>query len=116
MTLEFCPRCENILIPEKINEKEFWAKCAHCDFSKKLKSDSVLVEKEKILHKHNIGRVFKTANWKNEFATYKHKCQKCGYGKAQVIDMGIFYSDEDNLILLKCGKCGWAERVGKKVS
>jgi len=27
--------------------------------------------------------------------------------------MGIFYSDEDNLILLKCGKCGWSERLGK---
>ena len=110
MTLEFCPRCENILIPEKLGEKEFWAKCAHCDFSEKLMPNSQLVEKEKILHEHQIGRIL---NSENEFATYKHKCQKCGYGKSQVIDVGTFYSDEDNLILLKCGKCGWAERIGK---
>ena len=52
----------------------------------------------------------------NEFANYIHKCKKCGYGKAQIIDMGISYSDEDNLILLKCGKCGFSERIGEKVS
>jgi len=52
----------------------------------------------------------------NEFATYKHKCSKCGYGKAEVIDLGAQYSDENNLILLRCGKCGWSERVGGKVS
>ena len=115
MVLEFCPKCENILVPEKLNEKQFWIKCHHCGFSRKAKEKS-LVEKEKILHKYQIGRAFKVSDEKNEFATYNHKCQKCGYGKAQVIDMGIFYSDEDNLILLKCGKCGWSERIGKKTS
>jgi len=109
MTLEFCPKCENIMIPEKVGDKYF-IKCAHCDFSKKLKNDSKLIEKEKILHKYEIGKVLKS---ENEFATYKHKCEKCGYGNAQVIDVGSFYSDEDNLILLKCGKCGWSERIGK---
>ena len=49
-------------------------------------------------------------------ATYDHKCKKCGFSKAQIIDMGIFYSDEDQLILLKCGKCGYSERIGRKVS
>ena len=116
MSLEFCPRCENIMIPQKLSEGEFWIKCHHCGFSRKLKSDSKLIEKEMILHKHDIGRTFKVSKIKNEFATYKHKCQKCDYNKAQVIDMGISYSDEDNLIFLKCGKCGWSERVGKKTS
>lgn len=104
------------MIPEKLREGEFWVKCYHCHFSKKLKPDSKLIEKEMILHKHDIGRTFKVSKIKNEFATYKHKCQKCDYNKAQVIDMGISYSDEDNLIFLKCGKCGWSERVGKKTS
>lgn len=116
MVLEFCPKCGNIMIPEKLNEGEFWVKCYHCHLSKRLKPDSKLIEKEMILHKHDIGRTFKVSKIKNEFATYKNKCQKCGYGKAQVIDIGAFYSDEDYLILLKCGKCGWSERVGKKTS
>ena len=116
MTLEFCPKCMNIMIPEKLAEKEFWIKCHHCHFAKRLKQNSKLIEKEMILHKHDIGRTFKISKIKNEFAIYKNKCQKCGYDKAQIIDMGIFYSDEDNLILLKCGKCGWSERIGEKVS
>jgi len=76
-----------------------------------------LVEKEKF--KHEDKEFFekgKISEVGNEFADYNHKCQKCGYGKAQIIDMGLSYSDEDNLILLKCGKCGWSERVGNKVS
>ncbi|MBI2045655.1 hypothetical protein HYT23_06355 [Candidatus Pacearchaeota archaeon] len=52
----------------------------------------------------------------NEFADYPNKCKKCGYDKAQIIDMGVSYSDEDNLILLKCGKCGCSDRIGNKVS
>jgi len=50
----------------------------------------------------------------NSFATYNHKCKKCGYEKAEIVDLGIFYSDEDNLIFLKCGKCGYSERLGDK--
>jgi len=53
---------------------------------------------------------------KNIFANYHNVCKKCGYDKAQILDLGVFYSDEDNLILLKCGKCGFSERVGRKVS
>ena len=111
MTIQFCPKCENILIPVKITTGEIWAKCHYCGFSKKMKGKS-LIEKEKIGKKAKIGN--KVLKSENEFATYKHKCQKCGYGKAQVIDVGSFYSDEDALILLKCGKCGWSERIGKK--
>jgi len=49
----------------------------------------------------------------NNFADYNNKCEKCGYEKAEVIDLGQSYSDEDNVYLLRCGKCGWTERVGK---
>jgi len=48
---------------------------------------------------------------KNIFATYPHKCKKCGYDKAQVIDMGIWYSDEAAVTRFKCGKCGFAEQT-----
>ena len=72
-----------------------------------------LIEKEKIKHEE-IGRGVVTD--KNTFATYDHECEKCGHKKAEVIDVGVLYSDEDNLILLKCGKCGYSERVGKKTS
>ena len=109
MTMKFCPKCEGLLIPKSIGER-FIVKCKNCGFFAEGK-EKPLIEEEKIKHKGKRGEgVLK----KNIFATYKHKCKKCGYGKAQIIDMGVFYSDEDNLIFLKCGECGYSERVGRK--
>ncbi len=113
MSLKFCPKCQSILIPEENKKGKIETKCAHCGYLDMLK-EKKLVEYEKI--KHRKEKKGKIENVHNEFADYKHKCQKCGYGKAQIIDMGVSYSDEDNLILLKCGRCGWSERVGKKAS
>ncbi len=73
-----------------------------------------LVTKEKIHHDPERGEgVVKD---KNIFATYFHKCEKCGYDKAEIIDEGVKYSDEESVILLECGKCGWSERLNKKTS
>ena len=113
MKEEFCPKCQSILIPEKTSEGKLIVKCGECGFTRDYKGKS-LVAKEKLPKKKKVGK--KILDEENEFADYKHKCPKCGYGKAQVIDLGIQYSDEDNLLLLKCGKCGWSERIGEKVS
>ena len=73
-----------------------------------------LIEKEEIHHEPERGEgVIKD---KNIYATYPHKCEKCGYDKAEVIDEGVKYTDEAGVILLECGKCGWSERVNKKTS
>jgi DNA-directed RNA polymerase subunit M/transcription elongation factor TFIIS len=110
MTLKFCPSCGEILIPERKGE-EFIATCKECGFSRKVKP---LEGKENLEPKKKVGEgIIKN---ENPFATYSNKCPKCGYDKAQIIDMGIFYSDEDNLIMLKCGKCGYSERIGRKTS
>ena len=112
MTLKFCKKCKTLLSPQNRDGKNFLV-CANCG----LKIDSKdgflkTTEKIKQLPKRKSGSV------KDEdiYATYNHICKKCGYDKCEVIDMGIFYSDEDNLILLKCGKCGYSERLGDKVS
>ncbi|MDP3986816.1 MAG: hypothetical protein Q8P81_01165 [Nanoarchaeota archaeon] len=111
--IKFCPECESVMIPKKSDKSHFILKCPHCNFSEN-KNVGPLIEKEKIPSKKIVGH--KILKEGNEFATHDHECQKCGFRKAQIIDMGISYSDEDNLILLKCGKCGWSERVGRKVS
>jgi ribosomal protein S27AE len=69
---------------------------------------------ERIEKKKEIGGG--VAEDKNEFATYSHKCTKCGYDKAQIIDLGIWYGDEDNIIRLRCGKCGFAEQLEAKAT
>lgn len=72
-----------------------------------------IIEREKIKHKDRGKGIVKN---KDVFADYKHKCKKCGYNLAEIIDLGAQYSDENELIMLKCGKCGYAERIEKKTS
>ncbi|MBW3023146.1 hypothetical protein KY308_03515 [Candidatus Woesearchaeota archaeon] len=51
---------------------------------------------------------------KNPLAVYPHKCKKCGYEKAQLIECGIWIADEDCVVKYKCGKCGFVEDVSEK--
>jgi len=99
------------MIPKKIGSKSFLI-CDSCGFE--LES----LEKLKFREKNAVEKVVGqgVVLEQNFLADYEHICRKCGYNKAQIIDKGIYYSDEDNLILLKCGKCGYCERIGRKVS
>jgi len=110
MVLKFCPRCKSLLKFKK-HEKSILLKCTKCDYKSELKNKNFLIAKEKINKKSKIGKG--VAENKDIFATYNNKCKQCGYNKARIIDMGIFYSDEDNLILIQCGKCGFSERIGE---
>ena len=111
MPMEFCPKCKSVLIPRMEGEK-FMINCSCCGYSRKAKKGEVLIECEKMPKVEEVGEGVVSSI--NEFATYDHKCEKCGYGKAQIVDMGQWYSDEDNIIVLRCGKCGWAENVSRK--
>jgi len=53
----------------------------------------------------------------NPLAAHKHKCSKCGFGKAQLASKGIQYSDEDEELYFVCGKCGHHDKPdGLKVT
>jgi len=39
-----------------------------------------------------------------------HKCSKCGYEKAELIEKGVMYTDEDYAYYFKCGRCGHVEK------
>ena len=41
---------------------------------------------------------------------FPHKCKKCEHDFAEVVDLGISYSDESSVILFRCKKCGNVER------
>jgi DNA-directed RNA polymerase subunit M/transcription elongation factor TFIIS len=115
MSLNFCKKCGGVLRIQEINNSQSYSFCEGChnfEIIKTKKTDEVS-SSEKI-EQEEIGEGF--TKDKNIFATYPNICKKCGYDKAQILDLGVFYSDEDNLILLKCGKCGFAERVGRKTS
>lgn len=110
MVLSFCPDCKDLLIPEVVKGK-LTVRCGKCGFSKEVSEDLVTTEKPE--HVEIGSGVLED---KNIYATYDHQCEKCGYDKAEVIDLGVLISDEDNLIFIKCGKCKHVERIGRKTS
>jgi len=111
--MEFCPKCKGIIIP-RICKNETLMLCNKCGWFKIIKKKINLSSREKIKPAEKLGGGI--GNDKSILATYNHKCSKCGYDKSQIIDAGIFYSVEDNLIFLKCGKCGYSERIGDKIT
>ncbi len=70
---------------------------------------------EKITEKTEKSRPIEVVEDKNPLAVYDHKCKKCGYDKAQLIEIGIWYSDEDDVVRYKCGRCGYVEKAEGKV-
>jgi len=85
---------------------EVFLKCSKCGFESK----SDLTSSEEIEQQKEVGKG--VVEDKNTFATYKHECSKCGHVGAEINDLGVQYSDEDNLFLVTCGKCGHSERIG----
>jgi ribosomal protein S27AE len=51
----------------------------------------------------------------NYLAVHKHQCKKCGYDRAELIEMSCNYTDEDNIYQMKCGRCGYVEQLEGKV-
>jgi DNA-directed RNA polymerase subunit M/transcription elongation factor TFIIS len=116
MVLNFCKTCGGMLRIQKIDNEKSYLFCDKCQNFEVIKSNnnSGILSKEKIEKQEERGKG--AVDSESEFANYEYICEKCGHPKARIMDMGIFYSDEDNLILLRCGKCGFSKRVGRKVS
>jgi len=75
-----------------------------------MKENSIIREKIK---KKEEPR-FDVACEETPLAVHSHKCKKCGYGKAPLIECGVWIGDEDNVIKYKCGRCGYVEDVSEK--
>lgn len=108
----FCKKCGRILNIEKIDldgevdgKKEISIGRCVCGYSKVLGEISTTEKMPKKIEKGK-GAV----EDKNELATFPHKCKKCGHEQAQVIEMGVWYSDEAGVVRFKCGKCGYTEQ------
>ena len=106
MVVPFCPSCNTLLILNKKNILEC-EKCGKVFDHKKILSQEKEPKKEPVQE----GVV----SDENVLASYHHTCKKCGYNKAEIIDMGEFYSDGATETLLKCGKCGWSEHLAHRL-
>jgi len=136
MAIKFCPKCSSILHYQKIPNKnsgilgdrnlgpqkflhskekdKIFLKCKTCGFAEEMKEGENLLAGQKIKQKKEIGK--DPIKDEDIFATHEFLCKKCGNTKAQIIDRGVAYSDEDHLLLLKCSKCGFSQRTTKKAS
>jgi DNA-directed RNA polymerase subunit M/transcription elongation factor TFIIS len=98
----FCPKCGSMGVVQK---KRFV--CPKC--KEEIKGGAI---KEKVPK----GKEIEIADGSNPVAVHDHICSRCGYDKAEIIDKGIWYSDEDNVIVFKCGRCGHSEMGDAKVT
>ena len=113
MALRFCEECGGLLSAKEDKGVSYF-ECSACGHIEVFGENDYICSKEKMVPRQIKGD---GANEdKNDFANYRHICRKCGYEFAQILDLGVFISDEDNLILLRCGKCGFSERIGRKTS
>lgn len=77
-----CPKCRVGMRPKEEENGEVFLVCAICGYKRKLES------------------------------TTEHECQKCGYNKAIITDVGVIIGDEQPVTLYRCIKCGKVEREG----
>ncbi|MBD3253377.1 hypothetical protein GF386_06595 [Candidatus Pacearchaeota archaeon] len=104
--MKFCKKCNSIMKPVDNNILQ----CVSCDYQE----DGELISKESIPGKTEIKKdVIEDRG--NEFANYEHKCKKCGFDKAQIVEREPYITDEDTLLFLKCGKCGFMENLSRKI-
>ena len=104
--MKFCEKCNGIAKIMKENDRTF-LKCMNCGFSKEISEGESLVTKEKIKKRRRECAFIKD---ENPAATFPHKCSKCGYDKAELIEKGVMVSDEDYAYFFRCGKCGHVEK------
>ena len=96
--MEFCDNCGK---PLKVKGKI--AICS-CGFIKEV---SPVHCSEKITQPAEKGKgILKKQTEKG----FPHICKECGHEFADIVDLGASYSDESNVYLFKCKKCGNVER------
>lgn len=102
----FCPTCGSLLLPDAQNHP-----C--CPNGHPLPANT-LASGIKIKNFHP-GKKIEIVDEKNILAVHDFKCEKCGFGKAELIEISANYTDEDNIYRMKCGRCGHVEQLEGKV-
>lgn len=99
----FCPKCGELLTFTNVSDVKLGV-CS-CGFIGEVDEDFVISEKP---IKVTEGKGILVPDQDKD--GFPHTCDKCGYGKADVVDLGASYSDESNVYLFKCKKCGYVSR------
>ncbi|MBS3074428.1 hypothetical protein J4447_03160 [Candidatus Pacearchaeota archaeon] len=105
--IHFCDKCSKIMKVES-HAGLVTAVCS-CGNYKQLDSGIKIASKIQS-KKDNSKGVFDASIHNKGDEGFPHTCPKCGHGEADVKDLGAFFSDESNVYLFKCRKCGYVYR------
>ncbi len=107
-SMHFCEKCGKIM---GVN-KQMGLSMAICICGNYKQVSSDIVMKDKPSAKKDIGKGVLNANVNPEEKDegFPHTCPKCNHEEADVKDLGAFISDESNIFLFKCRKCGYVYR------
>ncbi|MFA5993300.1 MAG: hypothetical protein WC796_06345 [Candidatus Pacearchaeota archaeon] len=101
--MEFCDNCGKLLIVKKVGS------CS-CGFSKEITKELVVSEQIQKVRKKGEGIIDSENENRKEMEGFPHDCKKCGHGEASVSEVKTGYSDEADIYIFKCKKCGFVER------
>jgi len=101
MENKFCDKCGKLLKIE-IRDAVKLGVCS-CGFEKEIPEDSSIKFSDKSKKKEKKGEGVALPEKRKGFP---HLCTKCGNDDADAYDLGAQYSDECNVLLFRCKKCG----------
>ena len=104
----FCTKCGKIIVFKSPNLQGKKAECSCGNIFVVNEEDFVLKEKTN-------NKAIEVADDKNLLAVHKHVCRRCGHDKAQLIEIGAMYGDEEDIVRYKCGRCGHVEQLAAKI-
>ena len=107
----FCKTCGSLLVPKK-TEYGKWMSCPQGHSQPNIVQEA---DKHQEVNKDQAEKIT-ASDGINVLAVFDHICKRCGYGKAEMREIGASYSDEDNVVKMKCGKCGFVEQLEGKVT
>jgi DNA-directed RNA polymerase subunit M/transcription elongation factor TFIIS len=104
MAIQFCPVCKNLLQFKEEKGKNI----AYCNCGFKRKEGFELTSVDKIEEKSEKRGEGVAKN--QDFIGVEHKCKKCGGESADVMELGERLTNESNVYLFRCQKCGTISR------
>jgi len=102
--MEFCPKCESLLIPKKDKEKTALV-CSSCGYKQK-GGDVKIVEKTK-----GLKKIVAVDSQTITMPVADAECPKCGHKRAYFRSEQTRAADEPETLFFTCVKCGktWRE-------
>ena len=109
--MEFCPECDSILKPEKVETDEgttVMLVCSKCGYKKPMASRKIKPRVTSVI-KHDIKQrvtiIGKEEQKISTLPTIKVECPKCGNNLAYVWQVQTRGGDESSTQFFRCTKC-----------